>query len=73
MHGGSFSVTYLKQICSIFGTIVSPNEVAEIIRRYREQNGEPPADMMAIYNYLHEEQIEKATEVKTMQTMYKGS
>lgn len=47
------------------------NEVAEIIRKYREQNGEPPADMMAIYNYLHEEQIERATEVKTMQGMYK--
>lgn len=46
-------------------------EVAEIIRKYREQSGEPPAEMMAVYNYLHDEQIEKATEVKTMQTMYK--
>lgn len=48
------------------------NEVAEIIRRYREQNGEPPVEMLAVYNYLHEEQIEKAAEVKTMQSMYKG-
>lgn len=49
------------------------NEVTEIIRKYREQNGEPPVEMLAVYNYLHEEQIEKATEVKTMQSMYKGT
>ena len=48
-------------------------EVTEIIRKYRETNGEPPADMMAVYEYLHDEQIEKAAEVKTMQTMYKES
>ena len=48
-------------------------EVTEIIRKYREQNGEPPADMMAVYEYLHNEQIEKALEVKTLQAMYKES
>ena len=48
-------------------------EVTEIIRKYREQNGEPPADMMAVYEYLHDEQIDKAAEVKTLQTMYKES
>ena len=48
-------------------------EVTEIIRKYREQNGEPPADMLAVYEYLHNEQIEKALEVKTLQAMYKES
>ena len=49
------------------------NEVTEIIRRYRETNGEPPADMMAVYDYLHKEQIKKTLEVKMMQSMYKES
>lgn len=48
------------------------NEVSDIIKRYREENGEPPSDMMAVYNYLHEEQIEKAAEAKSLQAMYKG-
>lgn len=47
------------------------NEVSEIIRRYRDTNGEPPIEMMAVYEYLHKEQIEKALEVKNLQTMYK--
>ena len=49
------------------------NDVTELIRRYRETNGEPPADMMAVYDYLHKEQIDKTLEVRTLQSMYKES
>lgn len=45
--------------------------VADVIADYRKNTGEPPADMMAIYNYLHEKEIEKAAEVKRLQGMYR--
>ena len=48
-------------------------EVTQIIKRYRDTNGEPPADMLAVYDYLHRKQIDKSLEVKTLQTMYKES
>lgn len=45
--------------------------VVKLIEDYRKTKGDPPADMLARYNYLHEKQIKKATKVKTLQMMYK--
>lgn len=47
------------------------NMVTEIIAEYRRDHGEPPEAMMAVYNYLHEKQIDQVKEVKTLQEMYK--
>ena len=48
-------------------------EVVRIIEEYRRETGDPPADMLAIYNYLHNKQVDKATDIRVMQTMYKES
>ena len=44
--------------------------VAAIIEQYRKEKGEPPAAMMAVYEYLHKQQIGKAAEAKAMQSLY---
>ena len=49
------------------------NEVVSIIKKYRETKGDPPVEMMAVYDYLHKEQIDMAAEAKTLQNMYKDS
>ena len=47
-------------------------EVKELIEDYRKTNGEPPKDMMVLYEYLHEKHIGTATEIKIKQSMYKA-
>lgn len=46
------------------------NMVEKVINNYRQTNGEPPAPMQAVYDYLHDQAIEKVTEVKVMQQFY---
>ena len=48
------------------------NQVTTLIQRYKEKNGEPPANMLAVYEYLHKQQIDKSLEVKMLQSMFKG-
>ena len=47
--------------------------VAALIAKYREENGDPPKDMMTLYEYLHEKHIKRATEIRVKQGMYKGA
>lgn len=48
-------------------------EAAKLIEKYRQEKGEPPEGMKALYDYLHRKQIDAAAEVKTLQGMYRGA
>ena len=47
------------------------DEVVELINKYRNEHGEPPKEMMILYEYLHEMHIKTATQIKVKQGMYK--
>lgn len=45
-------------------------QVVNIITAYRKTDGEPPAPMMAVYDYLHERFMEKAAAIKNLQSLF---
>lgn len=58
------SVTLMDSIKGQHDAIVA------LITDYRKDKGEPPAPMIAIYNYMHERQINQAAAIKNLQDMY---
>ena len=52
-------------------TKILHDQVIKIIKNYRATEGDPPAPMMAIYNYMHQRHINKANAIKNFQSMYK--
>ena len=47
-------------------------EAAKIIEEVRQRDGEPPSGMLAVYDYEHEKQIDRAEKVKRMISEYRG-
>ena len=47
-------------------------EVQELIEEYRKEHGDPPKEMMVLYEYLHEKHIGEATHIKVKQGIYKA-
>ena len=48
------------------------DEVVKLIEEVRERDGEPPAGMLAVYDYEHKKQISKASKIKQMISEYRG-
>ena len=48
------------------------DEVVKLIEEVRERDGEPPAGMLAVYDYEHKKQINKASKIKQMISEYRG-
>ena len=44
--------------------------VVALIEGYNKEKGNPPEAMLAIYNYVHERQINKSVAIKLLQEMY---
>ena len=47
-------------------------QVVRLINDYRAKKGEPPEAMQAVYDYVHEEQMDDVKEIKVLLAMYKG-
>jgi rubrerythrin len=46
-------------------------EVAALIKKHREEHGDPPASMMAVYEFLHKKDIEKSAKIKLLQNHFR--
>jgi ferritin len=47
------------------------NEVTKLIGEHRRTNGQPPASMMAVYEFMHKRFMEKAEKVLNLQNMFR--
>lgn len=47
-------------------------QVTQLINDYQKKNRDPPPEMMTLYNYLHKRHIDRATEIKNKQMIYKN-
>lgn len=49
------------------------DSVTKIIQTYKDKKGEPPEAMKAVYDYLHEKEVERANEIRVLQNSYRSA
>lgn len=49
------------------------SEVVKLIENHRKTKGEPPKEMMAIYDFIHRKHIEKLANARRYQEVYKNA
>lgn len=49
------------------------NEVVKIIEEHKRTKGEPPAAMMAVYEYIHKKHIDALADARRYQDVYKST
>lgn len=49
------------------------NEVTKIVEEHRRTHGEPPAEMLAVYEYIHQKHIDALADARRYQDVYKSS
>lgn len=47
--------------------------VVKEIEDYQKQHGNPPEAMQAVYDWVHEKDVQYATEIKAAQAMFRGA
>ena len=57
---------YAKSVSLMDSIKATHDAVVAIIEGYKKEKGEPPAPMLAIYNYMHERHINKAAAIKSL-------
>ena len=70
-HPEAAKTFYDLSLTRMDGIKILHDRVVSIINAYKAEKGDPPAPMMAIYNYLHERNIDKSISVKKLQQMFK--
>ena len=70
-HRALADVFYTLSLDEVRHSMMLHNEVVKLIEEYRKEHGDPPEGMQAVYDYLHQQSIEKSEKVKRYQAMYK--
>lgn len=61
---------YTQSVVLMDSIKMQHDAVVALIEGYKKEKGEPPAPMMAIYNYMHERHINKSAAIKALQELY---